>query len=43
MATLPKLPRTVRGKDYIETRDWSDKEIELLLKTAGDAWADADP
>jgi ornithine carbamoyltransferase len=36
MASLPKLPRMVRGKDYIETRDWSDKEIELLLKTAGD-------
>jgi len=36
MATLPKLPNTVRGKDYIETKDWSTKEIELALKTAGD-------
>ena len=37
MATrLPALPASVRGKDYIETRDWSDREIELLLKTASD-------
>ena len=36
MASLPKLPKTVRGKDYIETRDWTDKEIELLLKTSAD-------
>ncbi len=34
MATLPKLPKIVRGRDYIETRDWSIKEIELALKTA---------
>ena len=33
---LPALPASVRGKDYIETRDWSDREIELLLKTASD-------
>lgn len=33
---LPKLPNTLRGKDYIETKDWSVKEIELALKTAGD-------
>ena len=36
MPSLPKLPKIVRGKDYIETRDWSDKEIELLLKTSAD-------
>lgn len=37
MATkLPKLPNTVRGKDYIETKDWSVKEIELALKVAAD-------
>jgi N-acetylornithine carbamoyltransferase len=33
---LPKLPNTVRGRDYVETRDWTTKEIELALKTAGD-------
>ncbi len=33
---LPTLPTVVRGKDYIETRDWTDKQIELLLKTSGD-------
>jgi ornithine carbamoyltransferase len=33
---LPRLPKTVRGKDYIETRDWTDTEIELLLKTSTD-------
>jgi ornithine carbamoyltransferase len=33
---LPTLPNTVRGKDYIETKDWSLKEIDLALKTAGD-------
>lgn len=33
---LPKLPNTVRGKDYIETKDWSTSEIELALKTASD-------
>jgi ornithine carbamoyltransferase len=35
-ALLPRLPDVVRGKDYIETRDWSNDEIELLIKTAGD-------
>jgi N-acetylornithine carbamoyltransferase len=30
----PKLPNTVRGKDYIETKDWSVKEIKLALRTA---------
>ncbi len=35
MAIKPlKLPSTVRGKDYIETKDWSVKEIKLALKTA---------
>ena len=29
-----KLPNTVRGRDYIETRDWSVREIELALDTA---------
>lgn len=33
---LPKLPNSLRGKDYIETKDWSVKEIELALKTATD-------
>ncbi|MBX2991906.1 MAG: ornithine carbamoyltransferase [Bacteroidetes bacterium] len=33
-AKLQKLPNTVRGQDYIETKDWSVKEIELALKTA---------
>src|ERR1041385_7098547 len=33
---LPKLPNSVRGKDYIETKDWSIKQIELALKTAAD-------
>ncbi|MBI5474390.1 MAG: ornithine carbamoyltransferase, partial [Ignavibacteriae bacterium] len=37
MATrLPKLPNAVRGKDYIETKDWTVKELELALKTAGE-------
>ena len=31
-----KLTNKVRGKDWILTQDWSDKEIELLLKTAAD-------
>jgi N-acetylornithine carbamoyltransferase len=31
---LPKLPNAVRGRDYIETRDWTDEEIELLLDTS---------
>jgi len=30
------LTDKVRGKDYILTQDWSDKEIELLLSTAAD-------
>ncbi|HEX7571811.1 MAG TPA: ornithine carbamoyltransferase, partial [Bacteroidota bacterium] len=29
-----KLSNTVRGRDYIETRDWSVKEIDLALDTA---------
>jgi ornithine carbamoyltransferase len=33
---LTKLPNTVRGKDYIETKNWTIKEIELALKTAGE-------
>lgn len=33
---LPKLPDTVRGKDYIETKDWSNQEIELALETSAD-------
>lgn len=33
---LPCLPNTVRGKDYIETRDWSLKDIDLALRVAGD-------
>jgi len=33
---LPKLPGTVRGRDYLETRDWSHTEIELLLEAAGE-------
>jgi N-acetylornithine carbamoyltransferase len=28
------FPNTVRGRDYIESRDWSVKEIELALATA---------
>ena len=35
-AKLPKLPNTVRGKDYIETKNWSKKEIQLALDVAGD-------
>jgi ornithine carbamoyltransferase len=34
--TRLKLPNTVRGKDYIETRDWMEKEIDLALRVAGD-------
>lgn len=30
------LPNTLRGRDYIETRDFSDPELELLLKTSDD-------
>lgn len=30
------LPNNLRGRDYIETRDFSDPEIELLLKTSDD-------
>ncbi len=33
---LPKLSNKVRGKDYIESKDWSLKEIELALETAAD-------
>lgn len=33
---LTKLPDTVRGKDYIETKNWSTGEIELALRTSGD-------
>ena len=33
---LQKLPDTVRGRDYIETKDWSNEEIELALETASD-------
>jgi ornithine carbamoyltransferase len=33
---LPKLSNKVRGKDYIETKDWSVKEINLALDTAAD-------
>jgi N-acetylornithine carbamoyltransferase len=36
MAKLPKLPNTVRGRDYIESKDWSVKEIDLALKTAAE-------
>ncbi len=35
-AKLPKLPNKLRGRDYIETKDWSVQEIDLALKTAGD-------
>src|SRR5512135_3039235 len=31
-----KLTNKVRGKDWILTQDWSDKEIELLLETSND-------
>jgi len=30
----PALPGTLRGRDYIETRDWTTKEIDLALATA---------
>lgn len=33
---LPTLPDTVRGRDYIETKDWTNEEIELALQTAAD-------
>ncbi len=33
---LPPLPKTVRGKDYIETKDWTEKEINLALSVAAD-------
>ncbi len=33
---LPKLPDTVRRRNYIETKDWSNQEIELALQTAAD-------
>ncbi len=35
-ARLPKLPDTVRGKDYIETKEWTEKEIDLALSVAAD-------
>jgi N-acetylornithine carbamoyltransferase len=35
-AAPPKLPKTVRGRDYIETRDWTEKEIDLALNVATD-------
>ncbi len=31
-----KLTNKVRGKDWILTQEWSDKEIELLLETSAD-------
>lgn len=34
MPKLPKLPNSIRGKDYIETKNWSKKEIELALDVA---------
>jgi ornithine carbamoyltransferase len=33
---LKKLPNILRGRDYIETKDWSNEEIELGLQTAAD-------
>lgn len=30
------VPQHLKGKDYISTQDWSDDEIELALKVAGD-------
>ncbi|MDH3253218.1 MAG: ornithine carbamoyltransferase, partial [Ignavibacteria bacterium] len=33
---LPKLPTTVRGKHYVETKDWTEKEIDLALRVASD-------
>ena len=33
---LPKLPSNLRGRDYIETKEWSEKEINLALSTAAD-------
>ena len=33
---LPRLPSKLRGRDFIETKDWSVREIDLALKTAGD-------
>jgi ornithine carbamoyltransferase len=33
---LPKLSSLLRGKDYIETKDWSEREINLALGTAVD-------
>jgi ornithine carbamoyltransferase len=34
--TTLKIPNTLRGRDYIETRDWTEKEIDLALRVAGD-------
>jgi ornithine carbamoyltransferase len=33
---LKKLPNILRGRDYIETKDWTTEEIELALQTAAD-------
>ena len=30
------MNQTLKGKDYISTQDWSDKEIETALETAAD-------
>jgi N-acetylornithine carbamoyltransferase len=35
-ATLPKLPKTLRGRDYIETKDWTEAEINRALSVAAD-------
>jgi N-acetylornithine carbamoyltransferase len=34
--SLPPLPDTLRGRDYIETRDFALEEIELLLQVSAD-------
>jgi ornithine carbamoyltransferase len=34
--SLKNLPDTVRGRDYIETKDWTNEEMELALQTAAD-------
>jgi ornithine carbamoyltransferase len=31
---LPNLPNILRGRDYIETKNWTNEEIELALQTA---------
>jgi ornithine carbamoyltransferase len=35
-AKLPKLPNTLRGRDYIETKDWTEGEINRALSVAAD-------